>query len=153
MSKGHSFGFPGLRTSFSPFLDPQAHSKSAPDRVHQHSFGTCHVLPSIPGPDRAESTQTCWDTLPVRHQGTTRAALTPQLHQQGVFPSRLSFHFLSLSLLLLWFNNWFLTGKNKVQPPAETELSSMQSVLPGRPLLGKENSLQTLHGDRASSRG
>lgn len=156
MSKGHSFGFPGLHPSLCPFLDLQACSKSALDTVKlpQHSSAQ-HPWPQA----RLHTSQTCWDsTLPVQRQGTAWAVLTSQSlilvahNQQGFFCSRPFFCFLSLSLLLLWLNYQFLAGKNKVQPPAEVQLSSMQCVPPGHPCLEK-NSLQTVHCDHAPSHG
>jgi len=159
MSKGHSFGFTGLHPTFCPFLDLEACSRSAldGDKLPQQGLGPCHVLPSIPGPR-----QGCKRPRPA---GTTRYASTGRQPGQcsglgstrhscrDFFPLRPFFRFLSLSLFLLWFNNRLFTGKNKVQPPAEMELSPLQSVLPGHPLLEQENSLQTVHRDRASSRG
>lgn len=156
MSKGHSFGFPGLSQLLSlprpagMFKVGSGYSQTAPTQFSHLPCSAQHPWPQA----GLQASQTCWDnTLPVQHQGTALALLTSQLHQQGFLPLRPFFHFLCLSVLLLWFNNRFLTGKNKVQLPAEMPLSSMLPVLPGHPCLEKENGLQTVHHDRASSCG
>lgn len=137
------------------FKVSSGYSQTAPTQFWHLPCSAQHPWPQA----RLQTSQTCWDnTLPVQRQGTAWAVPTSQSlilvahNQQGFFCTRPFFCFLSLSLLLLWVKNQFLTGENKVQPPAEMQLSSMQCVPPGHPCL-EENSLQTVHCDRAPSHG